>query len=62
MRIKLENSKFRGLSSPRPSELDPRRKLSQNDYFSLFLLSYLNPVLKTMRGLCAASKLGKVKE
>jgi len=45
-----------------PSELDPRRKLSEKDYFSLFLFTYLNPVLKSMRGLCAASTLEKVKE
>ena len=44
-----------------PSELDPKRSLSQNDYFSLFLFTYLNPVLKTMRGLCAASEIEKVK-
>jgi hypothetical protein len=45
-----------------PSELDPRRNLSRNDYFSLFLFTYLNPVLKSMRGLCAASAIEKVKE
>ncbi len=47
---------------PAPTELDPRRKLSQDDYFSLFLFTYLNPILKTMRGLCAASQLEKVQE
>jgi len=54
--------KTESISPLRSSELDPRRKLSQNDYFSLFLFTYLNPVLKSMRGLCAASKLEKVKE
>ena len=54
--------KTESISPLHSSELDPRRKLSQNDYFSLFLFTYLNPVLKSMRGLCAASKLEKVKE
>ena len=54
--------KTKSTSPLHPSELDPRRKLSQNDYFSLFLFTYLNPVLKSMRGLCAASKIEKVKE
>lgn len=54
--------KTRSKSPPHPSERDSRRKLSQNDYFSLFLFTYLNPVLKSMRGLCAASHLEKVKE
>ena len=48
--------------SPHPSELDPKRKLAQNDYFSLFLFTYLNPVLKNMRGLCEATKLDKIQE
>ena len=48
--------------SPHPSELDPKRKLAQDDYFSLFLFTYLNPVLKNMRGLCEATKLNKIKE
>ena len=48
--------------SPHPSELDPKRKLAQNDYFSLFLFTYLNPILKNMRGLCEATKLEKIQE
>ncbi len=48
--------------SPHPSELDPKRKLAQNDYFSLFLFTYLNPILKNMRGLCEATKLDKIQE
>ncbi len=47
---------------PVPTELDPRRELSQNDYFSLFLFIYLNPVLKSMRALCAATELEKVQQ
>ena len=45
-----------------PTELDPRRKLSQNDYFSLFLFTYFNSVLKSMRGLCAATEFEKVQQ
>jgi hypothetical protein len=45
---------------PTATQLDPRRKLSQNDYFSLFLFTYLNPILKSTRGLCAATQLEKV--
>jgi len=47
---------------PTPTELDPRRKLSQDDYFSLFLFTYLNPVLKSMRALCAATVLEKIQQ
>ena len=54
--------KTKSTSPLHPSELDPRRHLSQNDYYSLFLFTYLNPVLKSMRGLCAASEIQKVKE
>lgn len=38
-------------------ELDPRRKFEAADYFSMVLFTLLNPVVDTMRGLCAASKL-----
>jgi len=47
---------------PHPSELDPKRKLDKYDYFSLFLFTYLNPILKSMRGLCAATELKKIQE
>lgn len=39
---------------------DPRRLLHYSDYLSLFLLGLLNPVVRTMRGLCAASQLQRV--
>jgi hypothetical protein len=41
---------------------DPQRLLQYSDYLSLFLLGLLNPVVRTMRGLCAASHLEKVQE
>src|SRR2546425_13265051 len=36
---------------------DPRRKLGQKDYLSLLLFGLFNPVVDSMRGLCAASRL-----
>ena len=42
------------------SESDPRRKLLSADYFSLLLFGLFNPVVRTMRGLCEATKLGRV--
>ncbi|WDE96623.1 hypothetical protein PQO03_01405 [Lentisphaera profundi] len=45
-----------------PSEDDPRRKLHYLDYASAILFTLFNPVLKPMRGLCAASELKKVQE
>lgn len=44
------------------SEKDPRRRLSRNDYFSLLLFGLFNPVVESMRGLCAASSLARVQE
>jgi len=38
----------------------PERRLAYTDYLSLFLLGLLNPVVRTMRGLCAASQLERV--
>ena len=43
-----------------PTWSDPQRRLQQADYLSLFLLGLLNPVVRTMRGLCAASHLQRV--
>ena len=39
---------------------EPGRLLSHTDYLSLFLLGLLNPVVRTMRGLCAASHLERL--
>ncbi len=41
---------------------DPRRQLSQSDYLSLLLFGLFNPVVESMRGLCAASQLARVQE
>lgn len=47
---------------PTRTEEDPRRKLTADSYFSLFLFRMLNPVVTSMRGLCAASKFRKMRE
>ena len=45
-----------------PTWSDPQRKLDARSYLSLFLMGLLNPVVRTMRGLCAASKLQRVQQ
>ena len=40
----------------------PERLLLEEDYFSLILFGMLNPVIKTMRGLCSASHIDKVQK
>jgi len=40
----------------------PERLLLEEDYFSLMLFGLFNPVLDSMRGLCAASHLKRVQE
>jgi hypothetical protein len=40
----------------------PVRLLLEKDYFSLMLFGLLNPVLDSMRGLCAASHLPRVQD
>jgi hypothetical protein len=39
---------------------DPRRRLHRQDYLSLLLFGLFNPVVDSMRGLCAATALGRV--
>jgi hypothetical protein len=41
---------------------EPERRLGYVEYLSLFLMGLLNPVVRTMRGLCAASRLQRVQE
>jgi hypothetical protein len=45
-----------------PSWSHPERLLQCADYLSLFLLGLLNPVVRTMRGLCSASGLERVQQ
>jgi hypothetical protein len=45
-----------------PTWSDPKRQLQLAEYLGLFLLGVLNPIVKTMRALCAASHLERVRE
>jgi hypothetical protein len=45
-----------------PTWTHPERQLQLEDYLSLYLLGLLNPVVRTMRGLCEASRLKRVQE
>lgn len=47
-------------SNLHPSFSDPRRLLQASSYLSLFLFGLFNPVVRTMRGLCQASRLARV--
>jgi hypothetical protein len=47
---------------PHRTFADPRRRLGQGDYLSLMLFGLFNPVVDSMRGLCAASELRRVQE
>ena len=57
-------AKVRAASAPplggRPG--GPERLLLEEDYFSLMLFGLLNPVIDSMRGLCAASHLERVQK
>jgi len=44
------------------SLVDPRRKLALSEYLCLFLFGLLNPTVRTLRGLSAASRLQRVQE
>ena len=52
----------RALSTEPRTFSDARRKLGQKDYLSLLLFGLFNPVVDSMRGLCAASRLRRVQE
>lgn len=43
-----------------PAWQDRRRRLAQFDYLSLFLLALVNPVVKTLRAMSAASRVERV--
>ena len=53
-RLPVQGGELRG------SWADPRRKLGQEQYLGLMLFGLLNPVVDSMRGLCAASRLQRV--
>ena len=45
-----------------PTFADPRRQLGYTSYLSLFLFGLFNPVVQSMRQLCAISELAKVRQ
>lgn len=47
---------------PHPTFSDPRRRLEVSQYLGLYLFGLLNPVIDSMRGLCAATQLQSVQE
>lgn len=49
-----------GRGGPAGTWGDPGRELHLDEYLGLFLFGMFNPVVGTMRGLCAASELGRV--
>lgn len=57
-------AKMRAQMPPTPEKRPggPERLLLEEDYFSLMLFGMLNPVLDSMRGLCAASHLKRVQD
>lgn len=50
-----------GAAQLHPSWRDSERRLQYADYLSLLLFGLFNPVVKTMRALCAASQLERVR-
>lgn len=58
-RAELE-AELKERSGPSGTWADPRRQVELGDYLSLYLFGLFNPVVDTMRGLCGASKLGRV--
>jgi hypothetical protein len=44
------------------AEADQERKLSQGRYLGLFLFGLFNPVIESMRGLCAVTSLSRVQQ
>jgi hypothetical protein len=57
-------AKVRAAMPPPPEKRPggPERLLLEENYFSLILFGLFNPVIKTMRGLCAASHLKRVQD
>ena len=60
-------SRFIGLLDKHGSQIAPRRRevhglrdLDRNTYFGLFLFGLFNPVVTSMRALCAATRLNRV--
>lgn len=58
--FRLRLDKAAAVVGPPPRFADPARRLTLSSYLSLFLFGLLNPVVRTMRGLCAATDLQRV--
>jgi hypothetical protein len=61
----MENFRLRLATATKSSTLratwaHAQRRLKRADYLSLYLFALLNPVVRTMRGVCAASQLARV--
>lgn len=54
--------KIQAKHQPSRSEVDPRRQLNCNEYFSLYLFGLLNPVVDSMQGLSQCSELKRVQD
>ena len=50
------------LPPPSPGKGGPERLLWEEDYLCAFLFAQFNPVITSMRGLCACSKLDRVRD
>ena len=64
-RYRLAKTRAKMPSPPAPARENPggpERLLLDHDYFSLMLFGLFNPVLDSMRGLCAVSHLKRVQE
>jgi Transposase DDE domain len=59
-RVRLKEVRATMLPIPEKPPGGPERLLLEEDYFSLMLFGLLNPIVDSMRGLCAASGLEKV--
>lgn len=57
-KVLAEDLSSRG--GPTGTWADSGRRLHLEEYLSLFLFGMFNPVVETMRGLCEASRLGRV--
>lgn len=49
------------LPQPQGTWADPKRKLSQSQYLCLFLFALFNPVVRSVRAVCSATELEKVR-
>jgi hypothetical protein len=51
-----------GAAAKQRTEQDPRRRLTAEGYFSLFLFRMFNPIITSMCGLCATTQFEKTRD